>query len=292
MESSTSQSHDLVPDSLPLDFWQEEETMHLIVIGIVGAWAWEVLVSLPDEYRMFKRCGIRVPDVVYILASQALIDLTSLQFGMRLTTACFFGVTTAFVIAPVHNCHILAQVQSSAGSIQIPVNALLFLFRIRAVFHDNRIVILAFVFLWLGLFGTCMSALLSLDAIPLPGTQRCLETAAQVTGAATLVYDAAYDTVVFVAMSTQLVLVYRYSGKTWRVFFTGQGMGDVSRILLQTTQQYYIVTAGFTILCSVLVLTPSIPPAYSHASILLIWPPASTDTSRSDHWQQTGSADM
>ncbi|TCD63193.1 hypothetical protein EIP91_005860 [Steccherinum ochraceum] len=255
MGNATALAHDAILDALPPGFWQEEQTMQLMVLGVVGAWAWDVLVSLGDEYRMFRRCGIRLPDVVYVLA--------------RLTTGWFFGVTTAFVIAPIHNCHVVARVQSSAASIQIPFNALLFLFRIRAVFHEKRIVFFAFVVLWLGLFGTCMSALLSLDATPLPGTGRCLEITAQKTAAASLVYGAVYDTLVFAAISTQLVLFYQHAGRTWKVFLTGRGMGDMSRILLQTSQQYYIVTVGFTILCSALVLTPSVPPPYSNTSILL-----------------------
>ncbi|TCD63185.1 hypothetical protein EIP91_005852 [Steccherinum ochraceum] len=248
-------SQDEVLASLPSDFWTQQETIQLIVLALLGAWVWDVLLSLHDEYCMFRRSGIRLPDIVYILA--------------KVTTGWFFGVTVAFLIAPIHDCHTLARVQSSSASIQIPINALLFLFRIRAVFHNKRPVIFAFVVLWLGLLGTSMSALLSLDAKRLPGTDRCLETTAQKTAAAAIVYGAVYDTLVFIAISTQLVLFYQHAGRTWKVFLTGRGMGDVSRILLQTTQLYYLVTVGFTIFCSVLVLTPSVPHAYSNTSILL-----------------------
>ncbi|KAJ3480423.1 hypothetical protein NLI96_g8364 [Meripilus lineatus] len=70
------------------------------------------------------------------------------------------------------------------------------------------------------------------------------------------------DTLVVFAISTRLLM--DSLATTWklrlRALRKGKGMGQVSRILLRTGQQYYIATIGINLCAAVVILTPSIPP--------------------------------
>lgn len=121
------------------------------------------------------------------------------------------------------------------------IHSLLFLFRVRAVFFDQRLVTAAFCVAWLAVLDTSFLNILALDDTPLGQTGYCLETTFKPYGFAGGLVTAIYDTFVFLAITMKL-LVYNKVDTTssMKMFLTGKGMGTASRILLQSGQLYYL----------------------------------------------------
>lgn len=172
---------------------------------------------------------------------------------------------------PTGHCQAVVKLSAWAPAIQFPVNTLLFFFRIRAVFFGKRLVIGFFALMWLAILALSFLAPFSLDGVPLGDSKYCTTTRVKDDVSTGIVLTAVNDTLVFLAITVQLLVINHRSWGSrtaWiRVFFTGEGMGRISLILLQTGQLYYLVTVGFTITTAVLILTPSVPTSYSNIMI-------------------------
>ena len=143
--------------------------------------------------------------------------------------------------APVDHCHLIGKLQSFGGGFQYIGSSLLFLFRVRAVFIGHRYVVWFFYFLWTAVVATCIAAGFALDDAPLGGTKYCFDLHMAKFGAAAMVVSAVNDTLVFVFITGKILRDNRspYTS-VWRTFLTGEGMGKMSRLLLQSGQLYYM----------------------------------------------------
>ncbi|THH31273.1 hypothetical protein EUX98_g2912 [Antrodiella citrinella] len=232
---------------LPPDIAGQLEASRYLYAATVGAWIWDFLMSLPEEVRMFTRYRLSFTDVVYVCA--------------RMSSCAFILTSLIFQVAPVANCHILAKAIGWCGAFALPLNSLLFFFRIRAVFGRSNAVITFFGFLWLATFAA-ISAPFGVDGTHIGTTMFCVNSDVQAFSSAGIVVVAVHDTMVFLAITTRLVMYCL--ADTWfarfKAFFSGKGMGNVSKALLQTGQMYYLATVGMNIVAMVLILTPSVPP--------------------------------
>ena len=154
---------------------------------------------------------------------------TSSSYGLHFSSA-----------TPVKHCRAIGLVQSWAASIQIPLNSLLFFFRIRAVFYRQPLIIASFALLWLGIVGTSFLAPFALKTIAVGPTGYCLNDRLEKEGIIGVIMASVYDTLVFVSITTKLLVSYSDETSRWRSFFTGQGMGRLSRVMMQTGQLYYL----------------------------------------------------
>ena len=137
----------------------------------------------------------------------------------------------------------VAWVFASAGT------ALLFFFRVRALYHDTPVVIVIFGLLWLSVVAGALTLPISNGTQAshiLPDEKYCIVTAT-FPGYAGLVIilPAIYDTLVFFAVSYRLYPAQEVGETTtWKerigLFFTGQGLPKLSKALLQGGQQYYL----------------------------------------------------
>ncbi|KAL4245410.1 hypothetical protein ABKN59_009509 [Abortiporus biennis] len=80
---------------LPPDIANQLEAARCLYSATLGAWVWDLLMSMHEDWRVFSKGSLRLPGVVYILARMA-----SLSF-----------ILTAFIFAVgyVDNCHALAK---------------------------------------------------------------------------------------------------------------------------------------------------------------------------------------
>ena len=122
-------------------------------------------------------------------------------------------------------------------------NMFLVCLRARAVFINDRPVAHAFSILWV-IASACYAALpFAVSAVRIGPSRQCIDGEMKAYGCAGVVAAAAYDTLIFAAITYRL-LGFHLVGDTWsarmRAFFTGAGMGQVSRALLQTGQLYYL----------------------------------------------------
>ena len=131
----------------------------------------------------------------------------------------------------------------AVGTVAVPANSFIMFLRVRAVYSQSTLVVYAFAFLWVATVAGCVTAPFSLKGIHIGTTQRCIDSEVKAYGSAGIVISAVNDTLIFLAITYRL-LFHHITSSSWssRVhsFFRGDGMGEVSKLLLQTGQLYYM----------------------------------------------------
>ena len=143
----------------------------------------------------------------------------------------------------VEGCQALGLIVGFFETISISSNALLFIFRISAVYHDSGLTIWFFVFIWFGVVAGALTQPLSCsNFVPIGQTTSCMAAASKSYCALWPLFVMVYDTLVLFAISTKILLWSL--ADTWeerlRLFFTGKGMPHLFRLVMQTGQQYYM----------------------------------------------------
>jgi len=121
--------------------------------------------------------------------------------------------------------------------------SLLFLFRIQAVFRDNKPVLALFYLLWLAVVAFSIILPFHLHAMHIGPTLACINNGVTSFAEGFIASVIAYDSAVFIAI-TYRILVFSVleEGKKARVraFFGFQNLPAVSRNLLSGGQHYYL----------------------------------------------------
>ncbi|KAF7967161.1 hypothetical protein HWV62_35636 [Athelia sp. TMB] len=139
-------------------------------------------------------------------------------------------------------------------AIATPVTALLFFFRVSAVYTNSKSAVTFFGLCWL-----CVAACFTYDAVlgfsefrHVLESNRCAIILRGRTGGASYTAIALYDTLVFLAIAWQLLSVLK-TGNSWKSrtvsFFTGAGMFKLSRALLRDGQLYYAISIPSVAVC-------------------------------------------
>lgn len=170
---------------------------------------------------------------------------------------------SCIAVAPVENCQAVTVSAAIIGTLAVPLNCLLFYFRIRAVFSGSRLITVFFGFLWVCTLGASITAPFGTGAIHIGTTKNCISNKFKNFISAGLIAAAVNDTLVFLFISAKLIsssFTDSWKGR-FTLFFSGRGMGKVSRVLLQTGQLYYLYVQFFTSYNALPVLmTPGLAP--------------------------------
>lgn len=153
--------------------------------------------------------------------------------------------------------------------------------RARAVCAHSKLVYF-FTFLWVGTVACALTVPVSLTSAHNVGsTGLCVEGAVPAYGSAGPISGLIHDTVVFCAITYKL-LFHHIADESWssriRTFFSGAGMSQLSRVMLQTGQLYYLcvvilrffsddnisdstcrTTVAMNIITAACVLSPTLP---------------------------------
>jgi len=172
------------------------------------------------------------------------------------------------IVGPVRNCQTLLYILGSFVGLCLSSTSLLFLYRVRAVYSQSEIVRGFFNLLWVVMVGSSVLVPLSLEGevSPYPSAQgklrtqylgsifsaclqhlgptnRCIQTGIHTFGYTTTIINAVNDTLVFIAISYQIIAYTTY-GDNWRArarsFYTAGGLPRMSKALLQGGQLYYL----------------------------------------------------
>ncbi|CAL1707958.1 unnamed protein product [Somion occarium] len=227
---------------LPPDFAPWYAAAQYVFSAVFGAWLWDVVMALGDEIRMFRKKPLAISNIIYVLAR-------------LLSGGCILG-SLLFEVAPQKHCGRALQVLSWFGAFAVPCNGLLFFLRVRGVFHHSRLTVAGFAILWLSTLSA-LSAPFGFQPVNIGPTAFCLIGGAAKYSAAGFVTIAIFDTIVFSAITFR-VLSFAVED-TWRgrirAFMKGQGVGHVSKALLQTGQLYYLATTGVNVAVMVILLS-------------------------------------
>lgn len=120
----------------------------------------------------------------------------------------------------------------------------LFLRRVQAVYHDNRMVQYAFILVWAVTSGIIVMLFPGIDAMHIPGTGYCIVYKAQHYVPITNFMPAVFDSLVFFAISYKIAFQQNQelgSELSWtRSWFSTGSLPIVTRAFLQGGQQYYL----------------------------------------------------
>lgn len=239
------------------------------------AWLWESLNSIDEDVALFQRFPVSLTHVIYILAkwatfytlpsswySSMLIHLCEQDHCLRFPHfrrslhRCDVGFEIKFLrirISDLWSMPLIVVVSFDicAGSGKICVwllalcilfSSLLFLIRVLAIFHHSKAAQSVFIFLWVGYIGTSLVLPLRLNYGYSARFHDCLPIVGQQFVTYGIALDVGYHTLVLLATSLKL-LTYSLA-ESWserlRVFWSGEGMSQLSRVLIQTDQLYYL----------------------------------------------------
>jgi hypothetical protein len=219
---------------------------------------WDWTVSLPDEIRIIRKTGIRLPVIAYLLS----------RFG----TLSYILIATIFQALPVRgSCQTILWIIGFSYPFAAPATAALFFFRVRAVYNHSKIVTMIFGMLWLGTLGAALALPFMLKGEHIGTTDYCIQTSVAPGASAVVIINTCSDTLVFLAISWRLAR-NNFSGESWRTriqsFYKGDGLPRLSKTLLQSGQVYYLATVGLNVATMVMILVPTAPPVY-HAFLSL-----------------------
>ena len=243
----------------------------LTLVSQLCVWDW--LLALSDEVKMIRR-GQRVHryilDMVYFVVRWVVISVRGMnrnpysvywliwQYlsdhfyrGRHAYIRCLFPACSSVrsaldrhdhAAATLDTIKVLIRVIAATNIMMMPAACGLFFVRLRGVYWRDKYIIAFFGFCWLVVLGLFVS-----DSTR--GLLRCSD-AAQLTqclefhpyDAWGYIATAAYDTLMYLAISWKLASFS--SGDRWqdrlKSFFTGDGLGWLSKILLQSGQVYYL----------------------------------------------------
>ncbi|CAL1702479.1 unnamed protein product [Somion occarium] len=244
----------LLNPNTPLAWLPPEAASHIeasqyLYAATVGAWLWDFLGGLPGDYRMFTKHKLSPIDAIYVLA--------------RLVSGAFIMTALMFQVAPVGKCHALAKAIGWCGTFAVPLNCLLFFFRLKAVLKEARRIVVLFMFMWLATIGCALTAAFGVDGKRIATTRRCVNVIEEYSSAL-LIGMAVFDTAVFAAICTWLSLYGLADSWTKRLksSFSGQAMRNMLKTVLQTGQLLYLVTVLVNIAIMVVILIPSVPSVF------------------------------
>lgn len=148
----------------------------------------------------------------------------------------------AIAVLPTENCTIPIVVSQTFFSIALPISTYLFFFRISTVFSRSKSTVWFFIILRHLITAGLIVQSFGVTASHIGTTKKCVLVQLRQYCAAGTLAVALNDTVGILVVSLQLLrnsTADTWHAK-WEALFRGRGMGQVSRILLRTGQQYYM----------------------------------------------------
>ncbi|PPQ93809.1 hypothetical protein CVT25_013518 [Psilocybe cyanescens] len=224
-----------------------------IIIGTLAVLIWDMLNNLTSEYLLLTRHKLRLHSLVYYVS--------------RLTTLAGAVAAIVFQTAPVENCSLLSMFSIWFFFVSVPSTSLLFFFRVRALYLDNRGLVSLFFLLWLSVVGgSFATSLAQQSATKIGPSAYCIgggmKSFSPTVGSVVVIND----TMVFLAISRYLVKIahekeYALHNAIKTCVF-GSDLPSFSKAFLQDGQLYYLTTIGFAFATTVVLHIDSIPFAY------------------------------
>ncbi|CCM02248.1 uncharacterized protein FIBRA_04329 [Fibroporia radiculosa] len=214
-----------------------------IMVGSMGALAWELLLNLPTDHRLLFEYRVTFPTIVYYFS--------------RLSTLSYVLSSTIFQTYPTGYCVVIQRVVTISMAISVSSTSLLFYFRMAAVFHNNRLVMAVYVVLWLGVVAGGIMLVVSSTGGSMPLPEYCTMSNMENYGGAIGVMVLIHDTFVFTAISWRIVHHSYGDGENskkrrMRIFLFGDYLQPISRTLLRDGQFYYVAKIGCNLVIVIL----------------------------------------
>ncbi|KAI0783197.1 hypothetical protein C8Q75DRAFT_811017 [Abortiporus biennis] len=246
---------------LPPDIAHQVQVAQLLVMAVIGAWMWDYLMFLYEEYSMFIKHKLALPDVVYALS--------------RIVAISYIAMLIIYAGGPIahNNCNEVDKAAAWTGVITMSLNCLLFFFRIRAVFFNYSYIVGFYFFLWLCTLGG-LAVTRPIHGANVGPTNICQTTNVRPSMSAAFILVGVHDTLVYTGITIRLVIlssnIYTDADSaanvgfvhTFKTFFRGDRTGRLTKALIQSGQLYYLATVGVNLIAMVANLAPWVPEVY------------------------------
>ena len=100
-----------------------------------------------------------------------------------------------------------------------------------------------FCFMFILVTASTIAAGFALDTVAIGDTGYCVDNKMLPYGASGVIIIAVNDTLIFISITIKLFLNNKglaSCASSWKMFLTGEGMGQMSQILLRSGQQFYL----------------------------------------------------
>ncbi|KAG2119205.1 hypothetical protein DEU56DRAFT_929797 [Suillus clintonianus] len=241
---------------LPPTLANQLEVSRYMYAVTLGAYAWDLAINIGNDYKLLFHYKVNLPTAVYFLS--------------RLFTLSYILTSFIFQVGSVPNCQALQISLGVCMAISQSTTAILFLLRVLAVWHGNKLVCGAFIFLWVAVAVASATVPFGTKGAHIGPTQQCINV--QVAGyiESTLIMGLVNDSTILTAISYRILrnCVPEDSFKArMRTFMGGGGsIPQLSKALLRGGQHYYLIAVCGNIVILILLKDPGVPAVY-HAML-------------------------
>jgi len=155
-----------------------------LTIPIFQAYVWDLMMFMPDEYRILRRSRFSVPTVAYLLSRSVVqhsrpflllkfeysvgtlgscIGETVFQGGRGAWSITWTNHLIHWIVAPVADCKTIDYIVESLYILSLSSTSLLFFSRVRAVYGNSKIITIFFGLMWASTVGMSTLILVSVD---------------------------------------------------------------------------------------------------------------------------------
>ncbi|KAG6329308.1 hypothetical protein ID866_9782 [Astraeus odoratus] len=227
-----------------------------------GALFWDILSSMPEDYRLIRTRKSSVTLFAY--------------FVRRPTNLVETVIAILQYTGPITNCGLLLTIAAAFQVISSTTASYLFLKRVHTIYCRNKIVTRVFSFLWLVGVGMSCAVFYGAfqDHIEIADTKHCFREKGSSVLSVAFMDPILFDTLVYIAITWKILTTHHPEPRQscWKTFLRGEALPRISRALLQSGQQYHLITMGVDMVRFAYTLVPSSSPT---AQVLLADPASS-----------------
>ncbi|KDR73856.1 hypothetical protein GALMADRAFT_71553 [Galerina marginata CBS 339.88] len=217
-----------------------------VLVASLVVQIWDIFNNLNEDYKLLTRNPIRAPAVV-------------------ISTLAYLLFAVIYQTAPIGNCQVLSKVGSLLFCIAMPATALLFYFRVTAL-YNNKYVSAFFFVLWLGLLGGTATDIVGIDGYNIGPTRHCSGGTLKPIVSSIAFGVLVNDSLIFVAISFRLMQIAQPEEmklkEVLKAVVFGNNLPAFSRALLRDGQAYYLTTNTASFIYIVIFYINSIPLLY------------------------------
>jgi len=234
---------------LPPGAADKYEVSRNVYLAILGALLWDMLSSLPEDWRLIQTS--KPLPVLFAYFSARICALVAALLSVLVKTG------------PITNCGVLSLNERVFWVLATASSSYLFLKRVHAVFLQDRIVCHIFTLLWLATFGASLVVLPGPlnDYSELANTKHCVAHEMKSYVSTAFVVPVIFDALVFLAITYKIHMIHGTSKpRSWKALVCGDALPRLSRAVLQGGQQYYLITTAFNLARPFLAFFPASNP--------------------------------
>ncbi|KAF4618686.1 hypothetical protein D9613_009933 [Agrocybe pediades] len=233
--------------------WQITIALYSLV-GASSVIIWDILTNLHTDIRMLKHSKANLSLAVYFVSRFStlfyLLGETILQSQVTIHP-CLNDELTPFdtLAAPLSHCENIHHLQA-LYPIAIPSTALLFFFRVRAMYEGNRLVVGFFSFMWFAVLAGSITPTIGVNATRIGSTNYCVNLGLAPYVSAACIVPFINDTLTFLATSWKLwqnAHVPQSIHNNVQVMVFGHHLPSFSKALLKDGQAYYLTTISLNL---------------------------------------------